>query len=58
MRVENHDDIRAVFNDAIEKLDTNDAGSAEAVSELTVMVRDMIFKEERILFPMVYEVFS
>nr|WP_321400202.1 hypothetical protein [uncultured Desulfobacter sp.] len=47
-----------MFNDAIEKLDTNDAGSAEAVSELTVMVRDMIFKEERILFPMVYEVFS
>ena len=29
-----------------------------AVSELVLAVRDMVFKEERILFPMVYETFS
>lgn len=54
-----HDDIRAMFKGVLAKLGTDDhAAAVEAVSELTVAVRDMIFKEERILFPMVHEVFS
>jgi len=54
-----HDDIRAMFKAALARLDTEDRASVvEAVSELTAAVRDMIFKEDSILFPMVYEAFS
>jgi hypothetical protein len=54
-----HDDIRVMFKDALAKLDADDQAQAvKAVSELTVAVRDMIFKEERVLIPMVHEVFS
>lgn len=54
-----HDDIRAMFKDALEKLGQDDHSAAvSAVSELTVAVRDMIFKEERILLPMVFEAFT
>jgi hypothetical protein len=54
-----HDEIRDMFKGALAKLKTGDQASAvSAVSELTVAVRDMVFKEERILFPMVHEVFT
>jgi hypothetical protein len=54
-----HDDIRAMFKDALVQLDADDhARAVKAVSELTMAVRDMIFKEERVLIPMVFEVFS
>jgi len=53
------DDIRAMFKATLARLDTADHVSVvAAMSELTAAVRDMIFKEERILFPMVYEAFS
>ena len=54
-----HDDIRALFKDAQAKLAAGGHGPAvAAVSELALAVRDMVFKEERILFPMVWEAFS
>ena len=54
-----HDDIRAMFKKAQSCLEsTQHAPALEAVSELVLAVRDMIFKEERILFPMVFETFS
>ena len=54
-----HDDIRAMFKLAASQLEGEDREAAvRTVSELTVAVRDMVFKEERILFPMVHEAFS
>ncbi|MCG8563497.1 MAG: DUF438 domain-containing protein [Desulfobacterales bacterium] len=54
-----HDDIRAMFKTSLMKLGENDHTQAvAAVHELTIAVRDMIFKEERILFPMVHESFE
>jgi len=54
-----HDDIRAMFKKALSCLESTDhAPAVAAVSELVLAVRDMVFKEERILFPMVYETFS
>ena len=54
-----HDDIRAMFKKAQSCLESTDhAPAVAAVSELILAVRDMVFKEERILFPMVYETFS
>ncbi len=55
-----HDDIRAMFKDTLKKLDDekDHAGAVTAVTELTVAVRDMVFKEERVLLPMVVEAFS
>lgn len=54
-----HDDIRAMFKKAQSSLESAEhAPAVEAVSELVLAVRDMIFKEERILFPMVFETFS
>lgn len=54
-----HDDIRAMFKKAQSCLESAEhAPAVEAVSELVLAVRDMIFKEERILFPMVFETFS
>ena len=54
-----HDDIRALIKDAKEKL--AEGRSSEAVSalkELTATIRDMIYKEENILFLMSLETFS
>ncbi len=55
-----HDDIRAMFKDTLGKLDDEKdyATAVTAVTELTVAVRDMVFKEERVLLPMVFEAFS
>ena len=54
-----HDDIRAMFKKALASLESTDhAPAVAAVSELVLAVRDMVFKEERILFPMVHETFS
>ena len=54
-----HDDIRALIKDAKEKL--GGGGSSEAVAvlkELTATIRDMIYKEENILFLMSLETLS
>jgi DUF438 domain-containing protein len=54
-----HDDIRAMFKKAQSCLESPEhAPAVSAVSELVLAVRDMVFKEERILFPMVHETFS
>ncbi len=55
-----HDDIRAMFKEAYIKLDDakEHAAAVSAVVELTVAIRDMVFKEERVLLPMVVEAFS
>lgn len=54
-----HDDIRTMFKKAQSSLESAEhAPAVEAVSELVLAMRDMIFKEERILFPMVFETFS
>ncbi len=54
-----HDDIRAMFKKAQSCLESAEhAPAVEAVSELVLAVRDMVFKEERILLPMVFESFS
>lgn len=53
-----HDDIRAMFKNALARLELSEhAPAVAAVSELVLAVRDMVFKEERILFPMVFETF-
>ena len=55
-----HDDIRALFKKA--KAHSEEKGDRKKITgsiiNLAVAVRDMIFKEERILFPMVYETLS
>ena len=54
-----HDDIRAMFKKSQAALDAKDRENVVAfVSELAVAIRDMIYKEEQILFPMVYETFT
>ncbi len=54
-----HDDIRAMFKKTQSCLESAEhAPAVEAVSELVLAVRDMVFKEERILLPMVFESFS
>lgn len=54
-----HDDIRAMFKDTLGKLqDGSFSPAVSAVAELTVAVRALIFKEEHVLLPMVFEIFS
>ncbi len=53
-----HDDIRKQFKQAAALLDAGDADAAPLVAELCVAVRDMVFKEERVLLPMVWETFD
>jgi len=54
-----HDDIRGLFKQVRTGLE---AGDREAVvplvTELAVAIRDMIHKEEKILFPMVHDTFT
>lgn len=53
-----HDDIRRLFKQAQALLEAGDPDAARLVAELCVAVRDMVFKEERVLLPMVWEAFS
>jgi len=54
-----HDDIRAVIKELREKLAADDARAAlHAVDEVTTMVDDMVTKEQKILFPMAFEMLS
>lgn len=54
-----HDDIRALLKKTRQELATDDRkDTIDAVYNLTVAICDMIYKEENILFPMVFETFS
>jgi len=53
-----HDDIRRQLKQAAALLDAGDPAAAPLLAEACVAVRDMVFKEERILFPMVWATFS
>lgn len=54
-----HDDIRAAFKQTRAALEAGDREKAVSqATELAVAIRDLIHKEEQILFPMVYETFS
>jgi len=54
-----HDDIRAEMKAAIAATQAGDArGSVEKVTAVSVAVKDMVYKEEHILFPMCLESFS
>lgn len=54
-----HDEIRKMFKTAILDLEGSDYSNAvKSVSELMISIKDMVFKEEQILLPMVVEVFS
>lgn len=54
-----HDDIRADLKSALEKIEGGDAaGAAETVRRATQAMRDMIYKEEHILFPAAVEMIS
>ncbi|EPR41431.1 protein of unknown function DUF438 [Desulfovibrio sp. X2] len=53
-----HDDIRARFRKALALLEEDAPEAGPYVAELCVAVRDMVFKEERVLFPMVWAAFS
>ncbi|MEZ6852949.1 DUF438 domain-containing protein [Halodesulfovibrio aestuarii] len=54
-----HDDIRALLKTARKAFATDDTkGTIDAVQNLVVSICDMIYKEENILFPMVFETFS
>ena len=50
-----HDDIRAVLKKASAQMEEGDVGVAGTLDELIVTIRDMIYKEENILFPMSME---
>ncbi|MEW6031356.1 MAG: DUF438 domain-containing protein [Bacillota bacterium] len=54
-----HDDIRAALKEVRGALDKGDAGGvASAAPALLRQVEDMVYKEEKILFPMCLDVFS
>lgn len=54
-----HDEIRNLIKKAKESLDTENAAAIrKAVTELNHAVTEMIFKEEKILFPMVLQNFT
>jgi hypothetical protein len=54
-----HDEIRDLIKKAKESLDTKNAAAIrKAVTELNHAVTEMIFKEEKILFPMVLQNFT
>lgn len=51
-----HDDIRAAMKDAVSKTGSGIAQEAvPAIDQVSLVVKDMIYKEERILFPMSLE---
>lgn len=51
-----HDDIRAAMKDAVSKTESGSAQEAvSAINEVNVAIKDMIYKEEHILFPMSLE---
>ncbi len=50
-----HDDIRAVLKKANAQIEEEDVGVSATLDELIVTIRDMIYKEEKILFPMSLE---
>lgn len=54
-----HDDIRQLFKQTRTALEIDDRErSLSLVSELSVAIRDLIHKEETIMFPMCFEAFS
>ena len=54
-----HDEIRGLIKKAKQALDTEDAAVIKkAVTELNHAVTEMIFKEEKILFPMIMQNFT
>ncbi|MEE9517342.1 MAG: DUF438 domain-containing protein [Candidatus Adiutricales bacterium] len=54
-----HDDVRALIKKAREKFDeSNPVETAAAVKEAVSMMRDMIYKEEHILYPTSLEMLS
>ena len=50
-----HDDIRAALKIAREQVSAGDPRIALTLEELSITIRDMIYKEENILFPMSLE---
>jgi DUF438 domain-containing protein len=50
-----HDDIRAAIKIARQQLDENDPKVAMTMDEINTTIRDMIYKEEHILYPMSLE---
>jgi DUF438 domain-containing protein len=54
-----HDDIRAQMKEAIDVTGTGDAqASVESINAVSLAVKDMVYKEEHILYPMCLEKFS
>jgi DUF438 domain-containing protein len=54
-----HDDIRAEMKEAISVTQAGDAqASVERLSSVSLAVKDMVYKEEHILYPMCLETFS
>jgi len=54
-----HDDIRGLFKQVLGALNDGDRDvSVSLITELTIAIRDLVYKEEQILFPMAYETFS
>lgn len=54
-----HDDIRKMIKEAGNMLDTNDFSPArDSIRQLTGTMKDMIYKEEKVLFPMSLEKLS
>ncbi len=50
-----HDDVRAAIKIAKKQLAENDPKVLSTISEINITIRDMIYKEEHILFPMSLE---
>jgi hypothetical protein len=50
-----HDDVRAVIKIAHQQIDENDPNVATTMDEIITTIRDMIYKEEHILYPMSLE---
>jgi DUF438 domain-containing protein len=53
-----HDDIRAVLKDTRRSVSNDDVKGISRLEEANKMIRDMIYKEEHILFPMSLETLS
>ena len=54
-----HDDIRAEMKEAIAQTQAGDAQtSVERINAVSLAVKDMVYKEEHILYPMCLETFS
>lgn len=50
-----HDDIRANLKEAVSLAGQGDRGAVGSIARLSTAVRDMVYKEEHILFPMALE---